>query len=154
MAHLALDWTSHPPLDFTGGAGAGGEFGRAPRGALAPGGRGRCAAGGGGGPGGGPPVGPPPLARFAPAAPQPPPAPLAILHPAAAKPPLTTVEDRASRLQAAGATHVATLRVDAGLLALTPEAFFEDVIVGLFRARAVVEGYNFRFGRGRAGDTA
>ncbi len=82
------------------------------------------------------------------------PPPINLLNPAAAKPPLTTVEDRAELLLAAGATHVVTLQVDAGLLALSPEAFFEDVIVGQFRTRVLVEGYNFRFGRGRAGDNA
>ncbi len=80
------------------------------------------------------------------------PPPIHLLNPAAIKPPLTTVEDRAALLLAAGATHAVTLQVDAGLLALSPEAFFEDVILGQFRAKAVVEGYNFRFGRGRAGD--
>src|SRR5262245_14774091 len=80
------------------------------------------------------------------------PPPIHLLNPASIKPPLTTVEDRAELLLAAGATNVVTLRVDSGLLALSPEAFFEDVLVGQFRAKAVVEGYNFRFGRGRAGD--
>jgi riboflavin kinase/FMN adenylyltransferase len=80
------------------------------------------------------------------------PPPIHLLNPASIKPPLTTVEDRAELLLAAGATHVVTLRVDAGLLALSPEAFFEDVLVGQFRAKAVVEGYNFRFGQRRAGD--
>jgi riboflavin kinase/FMN adenylyltransferase len=82
------------------------------------------------------------------------PPPLHLLNPQAAKPPLATPAEKAELLRAAGADHVVVLRTDAGLLSLSPDAFFEDVIVGLFRARAVVEGYNFRFGRGRAGDTA
>jgi len=80
------------------------------------------------------------------------PPPAALLAPTAAKPPLTTVADRAALLLSAGADHVAVLRTDPGLVALSPEAFFEDVILRQFGARAVVEGYNFRFGRARAGD--
>lgn len=43
------------------------------------------------------------------------------------------------------------LNTGPALLALSPEAFFEDVVARQLGARAVVEGYNFRFGRGRAG---
>ena len=83
------------------------------------------------------------------------PPPAALLHPSPDKAvPLTTLAGRAELLHAAGADHVVILKADAGLLSLSPEAFFEDVIVGLFGAKAVAEGYNFRFGRGRAGDTA
>jgi riboflavin kinase/FMN adenylyltransferase len=78
----------------------------------------------------------------------------ALLFPGPARPPLTTLGDRVELLRAAGADHVAVLATDAGLLSLTPEAFFEDVLVRAFAARAVVEGYNFRFGKDRAGDTA
>jgi riboflavin kinase/FMN adenylyltransferase len=82
------------------------------------------------------------------------PPPINLLNPDAAKPPLTTVDDRAALLLAAGATHVVTMQVDAGLLALSPEVFFEDVIVRQFHTRVLVEGYNFRFGQGRMGDNA
>ncbi len=80
------------------------------------------------------------------------PPPLALLDPAAAKPALTTVARRADLLHAAGADHVVRLLTDAGLLALGPEAFVEDVLIGALAARAVVEGDNFRFGKDRAGD--
>jgi riboflavin kinase/FMN adenylyltransferase len=82
------------------------------------------------------------------------PPPQAVLHPASAQPPLTTPSDRAERLLAVGADRVVTLRTDRRLLDLTAEAFFERVILGQFQAKAVVEGFNFRFGKGRAGDTA
>ncbi|MFO0847063.1 MAG: riboflavin biosynthesis protein RibF [Gemmataceae bacterium] len=82
------------------------------------------------------------------------PPPGAVLRPVAGLLPLTTLEHRAELLRAAGADHVVVLATDAGLLSLSPEAFFEDVVAGFFGARAVAEGYNFRFGRGRAGDTA
>ncbi|MCZ2341863.1 MAG: bifunctional riboflavin kinase/FAD synthetase [Bacteroidales bacterium] len=82
------------------------------------------------------------------------PPPAAVLYPKPEKAiPLTTLEDRARLLVEAGADHVVVLNTDAGLLSLSPEAFFEDVILHLFNARAMVEGYNFRFGRGRCGDT-
>ncbi|MGL4424000.1 MAG: bifunctional riboflavin kinase/FAD synthetase [Gemmataceae bacterium] len=80
------------------------------------------------------------------------PPPTHLLYPAASKVPLMTVEDRAAALHAAGVDHVVTLRTEAALLALSPEAFFEDVIVTQFRARWMIEGENFRFGRDRAGD--
>jgi riboflavin kinase/FMN adenylyltransferase len=54
-------------------------------------------------------------------------------------------------LHATGADHVVVLRTGPALLALAAEAFFEDVIARQLGARAVVEGFNFRFGRGRAG---
>ncbi len=80
------------------------------------------------------------------------PAPTALLYPAAAKPALSTPARKAELLHAAGADQVVSLVTDAGLLALGPEAFFEDVLVGAFAARAVIEGDNFRFGKDRAGD--
>jgi riboflavin kinase/FMN adenylyltransferase len=80
------------------------------------------------------------------------PPPAHLLYPQAIRPPLTTLVDRADLLHAAGADHVVVLRTDAGLLSLSPEAFFEDVLLRQFRVTAVAEGYNFRFGRGRAGD--
>jgi len=82
------------------------------------------------------------------------PPPLAVLHPPALKPPLSTPVERAKLLLASGADGVAILNTNASLLALSPEAFFEDVILGLFQARAVVEGFNFRFGHGRTGTNA
>lgn len=82
------------------------------------------------------------------------PPPGAVLRPVAGLLPLTTLDHRAELLHAAGADEVVVLATDAGLLSLSPEAFFEDVLQGLLEAKAVVEGYNFHFGRGRAGDTA
>ncbi len=82
------------------------------------------------------------------------PAPTALLFPDAIKPALSTPDRKAELLHAAGADQVVTLRTDPGLLALAPEAFFEDVLIGLFAARSVIEGENFRFGRDRAGNVA
>ncbi len=81
------------------------------------------------------------------------PPPHQVLHPDSGppRPPLTTIADRAELLHAAGADHVVILRTSPALLALSPEAFFEDVLVRQLGAKALAEGYDFRFGRGRAG---
>jgi riboflavin kinase/FMN adenylyltransferase len=81
------------------------------------------------------------------------PPPHQVLHPESLtlRPPLTTLADRAELLQRAGADHVVILRASPALLSLSPEAFFEDVVVRQLAARGIVEGYNFRFGRARAG---
>jgi len=82
------------------------------------------------------------------------PPPVALLNPAALKLPLTTIEDRAELLHAAGADQVMVLKVEASLLALSAGSFIEEVIQRQLAARAMVEGSNFRFGRGREGDGA
>lgn len=81
------------------------------------------------------------------------PPPMALLQPDASIRPLTTLPERAHLLEEAGASDVVALQIDTELLALTPRQFFDRVILGLFQARAMVEGYNFHFGRNRAGDT-
>jgi len=138
MATLTIGWTEYPPLAFTGGAITVGNFDGVHLGhqeLLAATVRHARQLGG------------PAIAiTFDPP-------PIALLYPAARKPPLSTLEEKVARLHAAGADHVIVLRTEPALLALSPEAFFEDVILCLAKSRAVVEGYNFRFGRGRAGDT-
>jgi len=80
------------------------------------------------------------------------PPPLSLLYPPAVKPPLSTLRERAALLHAAGVDAVVALHTDAALLSLNAESFFEDVLLGQFRARGIVEGFNFRFGRARSGD--
>ncbi|MBY0512372.1 MAG: bifunctional riboflavin kinase/FAD synthetase, partial [Gemmataceae bacterium] len=82
------------------------------------------------------------------------PPPHQVLFPGPVRPPLSTLADRAELLRAAGADHVVILKTDRELLGLTADEFFADVLVRQLGARAVVEGYDFRFGRGRAGTTA
>jgi len=138
MAILNIGWTEHPPAAFTGGAVTVGNFDgvhRAHHQLVAVTREEARRAGG-----------PAVVVTFDPP-------PLALLNPGAAKQPLTTSADRFALLQAAGAERVVVLRTEAALLALSPEAFFEDVLIGLFGAKTVVEGYNFRFGRNRSGDT-
>jgi riboflavin kinase/FMN adenylyltransferase len=80
------------------------------------------------------------------------PPPVALLRPAALAPPLTTLDDRCRLLQEAGADEVAILHTTADLLALTAADFVEQVVRRGLAARALVEGYNFGFGRNREGD--
>jgi riboflavin kinase/FMN adenylyltransferase len=79
------------------------------------------------------------------------PHPLVLLAPDKYQPPLTTVPDRARLLHAVGADHVVILQTTPELLALSPEAFFATIVRGALAARGLVEGFNFRFGKGRAG---
>jgi len=139
MAILHIGWTQHPPAAYTGGAVTVGNFDGVHRAhhqlvAVA---REEARSTGG----------PAVVVTFDPP-------PLALLNPAQAKQPLTTTDDRIALLRAAGAERVVVLKTEAALLALTPEAFFEDVLLSLFDAKVVIEGYNFRFGRNRSGDTA
>lgn len=66
---------------------------------------------------------------------------------------LLTPADREQALRAAGATRVETIAPDPRMLGLEPDAFVSEL-----RSRipfdVIVEGADFRFGRGRAGDTA
>jgi riboflavin kinase/FMN adenylyltransferase len=82
------------------------------------------------------------------------PHPVELLRPGQTPPALTTVAERARLLHELGADHVVTLHTVPQLLALSAEEFFEQVIRGRFGARAMVEGQNFGFGRGRAGTVA
>jgi riboflavin kinase/FMN adenylyltransferase len=139
MAYQRLAWTDRPPPTVVGGAVTVGNFDGVHRGHQALVRAARRWADRVGGPCVAVTFDPPPGA---------------VLRPVPGLLPLTTLEHRAERLRAAGADQVVVLSADPGLLSLSPEAFFEDVIAGLFAAKAVVEGYNFHFGRGRAGDTA
>jgi len=80
------------------------------------------------------------------------PHPLHLLRPEGLGPPLTITAERARLLQAHGADHVVLLQTTPDLLRLTAEEFFEQVVRGRFEARAMVEGVNFGFGRGRGGN--
>lgn len=78
------------------------------------------------------------------------PLPAAVLRPSEAPPRLASAARREALLRAHGATEVLALAPTAELLALSPRAFLEDL-----RTRvpfdAIVEGADFRFGKGRAG---
>lgn len=80
------------------------------------------------------------------------PHPIELLRPEQAPPRLTTTEDRSQLLLDRGADRVIVLRVTDKLLALRAAEFFAEVIQKRLQARALVEGSNFGFGRGREGD--
>jgi len=138
MATLSLEWSAYPPPEFAAGAVTVGNFDGVHLGhrALVVAAREAVKLVGG----------PVVVVTFDPP-------PHVVLHPPSGplRPPLTTLKDRAVFLQAAGADHVVILQTGPALVALSPEAFFEDVLARQLDARAIVEGYDFRFGRNRAG---
>lgn len=80
------------------------------------------------------------------------PHPARVLRPARAPKAITTLEARARRLADAGVERLLVVRFHRGLAALPAEDFVELLLVRRLGVRAVVQGRNFRFGRGRAGD--
>ncbi len=82
------------------------------------------------------------------------PHPLQLLRPERFQPLLTTPEDRGRFLLELGANKVIVLRTTPDLLQLSPEDFFRRVLVDGLNVRAVVEGEDFHFGRGRTGNVA
>jgi riboflavin kinase/FMN adenylyltransferase len=80
------------------------------------------------------------------------PHPVALLRPERAPVPLLWPERKLALLKATGATDVGVFRTGPWLLSLTAREFFDRVIVEQFRARGMVEGPTFRFGRDRVGD--
>ncbi len=80
------------------------------------------------------------------------PHPIELLRPELAPPRLTTTEDRSQLLLKLGADSVLVLRTTHELLALGAKDFFAEMVQKRLQARALVEGTNFGFGRGREGD--
>lgn len=138
MATVSLDWSAYPPPALSGGAVTVGNFDGVHRGHLALVTATRELAARVGGPAVVVTFDPPPHQ---------------VLHPGSERPPLTVIPWRAELLHAAGADHVIVLQTSPSLLALSAEAFFEDIVAQQLGAKGVVEGYDFRFGRGRAGTT-
>ena len=79
------------------------------------------------------------------------PHPVRILRPDAAPPPLTWTDRKAELLGQLGVDVVVAYPTDAALLELSPEDFFNHIIVDRLAAREMVEGTNFYFGHRRAG---
>lgn len=80
------------------------------------------------------------------------PHPARFLRPESAPRAVTTFTSRLERLRAAGVERLVVLEFNAEIAAATPEDFVERFLVGALGARCLVEGENFRFGRGRSGD--
>ena len=81
------------------------------------------------------------------------PHPARLLRPQAAPPPLTWVERKAELLARLGVDCVVAYPTSLELLSLSAEAFFEEIVLGKLNAKAMVEGLNFYFGKGRQGNT-
>jgi len=79
------------------------------------------------------------------------PAPRDVLRPDHGIPRIQTLDDRVRCLLEAGVEAVVVEPFTRELGAMEPEAFAHDVLMGLLRPSALVLGYDFRFGRKRAG---
>src|SRR5688572_24498395 len=80
------------------------------------------------------------------------PHPVRLLRPQAAPPPLTWTDRKAELLAELGVDSLIAYPTDEALLALTPEEFFQQIVRERLAAKAMVEGPNFFFGKGRAGN--
>ena len=81
------------------------------------------------------------------------PHPVNILRPEHQLPRLTSVSYRLDLLRRYGADEVIVLPVTKRLLNMSPNDFFQEVIVQKLEAAGLVEGPDFHFGKDRAGDT-
>lgn len=81
------------------------------------------------------------------------PPPLRLLKPQSAPKPLTWNKRRESLLKKLGVDFVHFYPTDHQLLSLSPQEFFERILIDQLRVRGMVEGPNFKFGKDRAGDT-
>ena len=82
------------------------------------------------------------------------PHPARFFAPALAPPMLLPLERRLELLGEAGADFAVVEPFDGTLAAMAPEAFVAEVLVASLRAAHVVVGYDFSFGRARAGNAA
>lgn len=82
------------------------------------------------------------------------PHPVRLLRPELAPPPLTWTRRKVQLLGRLGIDAVIAYPTTTQLLNLSPQEFFEQIIVRQMAAKAMVEGPNFNFGKDRAGDTS
>jgi len=80
------------------------------------------------------------------------PHPIHLLRPEHAPPELMLIEERAAALEDLGVDCVVAYPTDRALLNLSAEAFFQQILCDQLRARGLVEGPNFFFGKNRAGN--
>lgn len=66
---------------------------------------------------------------------------------------LTTLEEKLELLEKEGFSEVVILPFTKALAEITADLFIEKYLVDYLKAKSVVIGFNFRFGRARAGDT-
>ncbi|MBA3460597.1 MAG: bifunctional riboflavin kinase/FAD synthetase [Deltaproteobacteria bacterium] len=81
------------------------------------------------------------------------PHPIELLSPGTAPPKLTSLERRLELMAAAGLDAVLVEPFTRELASLAPDAFIDRVVLGALGARAIIVGYDFSYGAGRAGST-
>ena len=81
------------------------------------------------------------------------PHPSAVVGARTAPPMLSSLARRLELLEAAGLDAVVVEPFTLELAGLAPQAFVDDVLLFALRARAIVVGYDFTYGHGRAGTT-
>jgi riboflavin kinase/FMN adenylyltransferase len=77
--------------------------------------------------------------------------PIEVLRPGTELPELTSLTERLDLMEREGLDRVVVLRVTPELLEIEAEQFVREVLVGRLRAREVLAGEQFRFGRGALG---
>lgn len=80
------------------------------------------------------------------------PAPRDVLRPDNTIRRIQRLQDRVDTLLAAGADHVVVEPFDLAFAARTPASFAQEILAGRLHATGVVVGWDFRFGKGRAGN--
>jgi len=78
--------------------------------------------------------------------------PLTVVRPEHAPAPLTTPDEKKEILAQTGLDYVAFLRFTRALSRRSPEDFVRAYLIGRFRVRELVLGYDHGFGRDRSGD--
>lgn len=80
------------------------------------------------------------------------PHPRRVLHNAEAPSLLTSLEERIERFRIQGINHLVVVPFDPTFASMGAEEYVRDFLVKYFNPRAIVIGYDHRFGRGRSGD--
>ncbi len=80
------------------------------------------------------------------------PHPITLLRPNQTPPALSLLDHKLELFEQHGIDTVIVYPTDQALLKLAPEEFFQDIVLGHLNAVGMVEGPNFFFGRGRAGN--
>jgi riboflavin kinase/FMN adenylyltransferase len=79
------------------------------------------------------------------------PNPLAVLRPAEAPPELLPLDERLERIAELGPEVCLVIPFTEGFSQVAAEAYVQEVLLGLLRAREIVVGFNHAFGRGARG---